>query len=42
MLASFGLDEFRANFKSESEAKNALAPMDDALDRKRKACEINN
>jgi hypothetical protein len=41
-LASFSLDEFRANFKSEDEAKIVLPPMDDALDRKRKAIEINN
>jgi hypothetical protein len=41
-LASFNLDEFRANFKSKSETKNALSPMDDALNRKRKASEINN
>jgi hypothetical protein len=41
-LASFNLDEFRANFKSEDEAKNVLSPMDDALNRKRKASEINN
>ena len=42
VLASFNLDEFRANFKLEGEAKNVLAPMDDALYRKRKASEIIN
>ena len=36
-LASFKFDEFRANFKSEGEAKYILPPMEDALDRKRKA-----
>jgi len=41
-LASFSLDELRANFKSEDEAKNILPLMDDALDRKRKASEIDN
>ena len=41
-LASFNLDKFRAIFKSEDEAKNVLPPMDDALNRKRKASEINN
>jgi hypothetical protein len=50
-LASFNLDEFRANFKSEDEAKDILSPMDDALkrkmdedalSRKRKATKINN
>jgi hypothetical protein len=33
-LASFNLDEFRANFKSEDEAKNVLSPMEDALKHK--------
>jgi hypothetical protein len=41
-LASFNVDEFRVNFKSEDEAKNVLSPMDDALNRKRKASEINS
>jgi hypothetical protein len=41
-LASFRLDEFRAIFRSEDEARNVLSPMDDALNRKRKASEINN
>jgi len=50
-LASFNLDEFRASFKSEDEAKVVLSPMDDALNRKmnddalnrkRKATKINN
>ena len=41
-LASFNVDEFRANFKSGDEAKDVLSPMDDALNRKRKASEINN
>ncbi len=41
-LVSFNLDEFRANFKSEDEAKDVLSPMDDALKRKRKATKINN
>jgi hypothetical protein len=41
-LASFTLDEFRARFKSEDEAKNVLSPMDDALKLKRKASKINN
>ena len=49
-LASFNLDEFRANFKSEDGAKNVLSPMDGvlnrkvddgALNRKRKASQIN-
>ncbi len=38
-LASF---KFRANFISEGEAKYVLPPMDDALDRKRKAVETDN
>jgi len=50
-LASLNVDEFRATFKSEDEAKNVLSPMDDALNRrkmddalnrKRKATDINN
>ena len=41
-LASFQLDTFRGMFNSEDEARNVLAPMDAALDRKRKADEINN
>jgi hypothetical protein len=41
-LASFDVDEFRANFKSEDEARNVLSPMDDALNCKRKAGEINS
>ena len=41
-LASIKLDKFRANFILEDETKNVLPPMDDALDRKRKASEINN
>jgi len=41
-LASFNLDKFRANFKSEDEINNVFPPMDDALNRKRKASEINN
>ena len=50
-LASFNVDEFRANFKSGDEAKDVLSPMgaafkrkmdDDAFNRKRKATKINN
>ncbi|KAN0121604.1 hypothetical protein V8E52_003500, partial [Russula decolorans] len=50
-LASLNVDEFRATFKSEDEAKNVLSPMDDALNRrktddirnrKRKVTDINN
>jgi hypothetical protein len=41
-LASFNLDLFRATFRSDDEAKNVLPPMDDALNRKQKASEINN
>jgi hypothetical protein len=41
-LASFRVDLFRAIFTSEPEARNVLIPMDDALNRKRKASEINN
>ena len=36
-LATFSLDEFRANFTSEDEGKNVLVPMNHALDCKRKA-----
>ena len=41
-LASLRLDKLRAHFISEGEAMNVLIPMDDALDRKRKASGINN
>jgi hypothetical protein len=41
-LASFRLDNFRAIFRSEDEARNVLSPMDDALNCKRKASEIDN
>jgi hypothetical protein len=36
-LASSRLDKLRAHFISEGEAMNVLLPMEDALDRKRKA-----
>jgi hypothetical protein len=35
-LASFKIDSFRANFKSASEAEYVLAPLEDALEQKRK------
>jgi hypothetical protein len=40
-LASIALDEFKAHFISEDEARNVLAPMEHALARKRKASEMD-
>jgi hypothetical protein len=40
-LASLNIDTFRVKFISEDEGKDVLSPMDDALNHKRKASEIN-
>jgi hypothetical protein len=41
-LASIDLDAFKAQFISEAEARNVLAPMEHALSRKRKVNEIDS
>lgn len=40
-LASIELDEFKAQFISEDEARDVLAPMEHALARKRKSDEMS-
>ena len=41
-LATIELDEFKAHFISEDEARNVLAPMEHALARKRNASEMDS